>query len=305
MARVAGVEPSLIPARNAPAIPEPLQRADKRNQPEKAKKLRRPPWCKRASWRRTPIASAMSLPLFALNAGKAASLSDQLEVYADHHIDLPEIKPVVTRVNIHSGCWPHCGRAHSALGSPAGVSSCPGSPFRPRPLAIYLHTRHMVSYNRLVGDVQRGCSGWKSAKAALPDTLPAACTHRSPRKAGRIDAEVRAAAVIASDETSARVEGQTCWQWVFGSATADSAPHRGQPRKRWSVSFLRTRRRKSGSATALATNRTTHSASSLPRPSLARQPLRNRGWGQALRARLQRPAEARHCHWKAAREPGG
>ena len=26
--------------------------------------------------------------------------------------------------------------------------------------------------------------------------------------------------MIASDETSARVEGQTCWQWVFGSATA-------------------------------------------------------------------------------------
>ena len=26
--------------------------------------------------------------------------------------------------------------------------------------------------------------------------------------------------MIASDDTSARVEGQTCWQWVFGSATA-------------------------------------------------------------------------------------
>ena len=31
---------------------------------------------------------------------------------------------------------------------------------------------------------------------------------------------MRAEPVIASDETSARVEGQTCWQWVFGSATA-------------------------------------------------------------------------------------
>jgi len=50
-------------------------------------------------------------------------------------------------------------------------------------------------------------------------------------EAERIDAEVRAAPVIASDETSARVEGQTCWQWVFGSATAVAhciAPSRGK-----------------------------------------------------------------------------
>jgi len=33
---------------------------------------------------------------------------------------------------------------------------------------------------------------------------------------------VRAAAVIASDETSARVLGQTCWQWVFSCSTAVS-----------------------------------------------------------------------------------
>ena len=39
-------------------------------------------------------------------------------------------------------------------------------------------------------------------------------------EAERIDAEVRASPVIASDETSARVEGVTGWQWVFGCATA-------------------------------------------------------------------------------------
>jgi transposase len=38
--------------------------------------------------------------------------------------------------------------------------------------------------------------------------------------AERIAAEVRASEVIASDETSARVEGMTWWQWTFGCATA-------------------------------------------------------------------------------------
>jgi transposase len=31
---------------------------------------------------------------------------------------------------------------------------------------------------------------------------------------------VRAAPVIASDETSARVDGKTCWQWVFATTMA-------------------------------------------------------------------------------------
>jgi transposase len=42
---------------------------------------------------------------------------------------------------------------------------------------------------------------------------------------------VRAAPVIASDETSARVEGKTCWQWVFATAMAVLhliAPSRGK-----------------------------------------------------------------------------
>jgi transposase len=46
-----------------------------------------------------------------------------------------------------------------------------------------------------------------------------------------IAAEVRAAPVIASDETSARVQGKTHWQWVFGCATAVVhiiAPSRGK-----------------------------------------------------------------------------
>ncbi len=46
-----------------------------------------------------------------------------------------------------------------------------------------------------------------------------------------IAAEVRAAPVIASDETSARVQGKTHWQWVFSCATAVAhviAPSRGK-----------------------------------------------------------------------------
>ena len=112
--------------------------------------------------------------------GARLSKADQPDVHAYDHIDLPPIKPVTTRVNLHRGVCPCCGN---------GVSAPPPA-------------------NML-------------ARAATPFAA-----------AGRrIEAEVRAASVIASDETSARVAGKTHWQWVFGGATAIRhviAPSRGK-----------------------------------------------------------------------------
>ena len=53
---------------------------------------------------------------------------DQPDVHAYDHIDLPEIKPVVTRVNIHSGHCPCCGK-RIAGAPPADMPV--GSPFGP------------------------------------------------------------------------------------------------------------------------------------------------------------------------------
>ena len=148
--------------------------------------------------------------------GELPTPGDQPDVHAYDHIDLPEIKPVVTRVNIHSGHCPCCGK-RIARAPPADMPV--GSPVGPNVVAlvVYLHTRHMVSFNRLV-EMLKVCSALKSVKAPSPICFCAA--EPFIVEAGSIRAEVRAAPVIASDETSARVEGQTCWQWVFGSATA-------------------------------------------------------------------------------------
>ena len=138
-------------------------------------------------------------------------------MHAYDHIDLPEIKPVVTRVNIHSGHCPCCGK-RIAGAPPADMPV--GSPFGPNVVAlvVYLHTRHMVSFNRLV-EMLKGLFSLEISEGAIANMLSRAAEPFIV-EAGRIEAEVRAAPVIASDETSARVEGQTCWQWVFGSATA-------------------------------------------------------------------------------------
>jgi len=218
MARVAELEAKLnIPPKTPRNSSLPPSKGQKENKPEKAKKERkgRPGVARKLAENPDHIRDvfADACP----ECAKAASPSDQPEVYAYDRIDLPEIKPEVTRVNIHSGTCRHCGKRISGT-PPAGM--LPGSPFGPgiAALVIYLHTRHMVSYSRLV-EMLKGLFGLEISEGAIANIFSRAAEPFAA-EAGRIDAEVRAAPVIASDETSARVEGQTCWQWVFGSATA-------------------------------------------------------------------------------------
>jgi len=218
MARVAELEARLnIPPKTPGNSSLPPSKSQKANRPEKTKKPRkgRPGVARKLAENPNYIRDVFAgvCP----ECGKAAPLGDQPEVYAYDHIDLPEIKPVVTRVNIHSGTCQHCGKRIS--GTPPGDMPA-GSPFGSgiAALAIYLHTRHMVSYNRLV-EMFKGLFGLEISEGAIANMLARAAKPFTA-EAERIDAKVRAAPVIASDETSARVEGQTCWQWVFGSATA-------------------------------------------------------------------------------------
>ena len=217
-ARVAELEARLnMPPKTPRNSSLPPSKGQKENRPQKEKKPRkgRPGVARKLA--ENPDYTRDVFAGVCPECGKDASPSDQPVVYAYDHVDLPEIKPVVTRVNIHSGACQHCGR-HIAGTPPAGMQ--PGSPFGPgiAALAIYLHTRHMVSYNRLV-EMFKGLFGLEISEGAIANIFSRASAPFAA-EAERIDAEVRAAAVIASDETSARVEGQTCWQWVFGSATA-------------------------------------------------------------------------------------
>jgi len=149
----------------------------------------------------------------------AASLTpaDQPEVHAYDHIDMPPIKPDTTRVNLHSGDCPCCGERVAAT---APTDMPVGSPFGPGivALVVYLHVCQMVSFNRLV-EMLKGLFGLTLSEGAIANMLARAAAPFAV-EGQRIEAQVRAASVIACDETSARVEGVTCWQWVFGTATA-------------------------------------------------------------------------------------
>jgi transposase len=149
--------------------------------------------------------------------GAALSEAGQELAREYDHIDIPPINPVTTRIELFRATCPCCKKRVTA---PAPADMPGGSPFGPNIAAIvtYLHGCQMVGYKRLT-EVCDGLFGLTISEGAIANVL-ARTGEAFVAPAERIAQEVRRSEVIASDETSARVQGKTWWQWTFGCATA-------------------------------------------------------------------------------------
>jgi transposase len=160
--------------------------------------------------------------------GGKVPLKGQVLAHAYDHVEVPPIKPNTTRINLHRGDCPCCGKTVTAE-APADMP--PGSPFGPGIVALvtYLHACQMVSYSRLA-EMLDGLFGLKISEGAIANML-ARTAKPFAECAEKIADIVRNSPVIASDETSARVKGKSYWQWTFVAATAVVhliAPTRGK-----------------------------------------------------------------------------
>jgi transposase len=127
-------------------------------------------------------------------------------------IELPPIRPDVTRVRLFGGRCACCG-AHATAIAPSGLE--PGSPFGQSiaAWAIYLHYAHAIGLQRLsalMGEmfalsISEGAISNMLARAREPLLAAAAAIRET----------VTTSDVVCSDETSARVTGKTWWEWVF------------------------------------------------------------------------------------------
>ena len=132
-------------------------------------------------------------------------------------LELPPVRPDVTRVHLHGGSCACCGARAIAV-APAGLE--PGSPFGRsiEAMVVYLHYAHAIGLKRLralMGEV----FGLSISEGALCNILARA---QAPLGAAAtaITATVREARVVCSDETSVRVAGNTWWEWVFVTKAA-------------------------------------------------------------------------------------
>jgi len=130
-------------------------------------------------------------------------------------VDLPKVKPMVTRVERYAG---HCQSRGGVTLAPLPAGLEPGTPFSLNiiALAIYLRFTHAISYrrlSRLLAEVFDLAISEGALDVAFQRAMP--CFDA---EVGAILALLRRARVVGSDETSVRVAGKTYWNWVFHNA---------------------------------------------------------------------------------------
>jgi transposase len=142
------------------------------------------------------------------------------------HIEIPPIRPHVTRIELYGGRCRACGKRFCAA-APDGM--VPGTPFGAsiRALLLYLHHSHHVGFERL-SRMMAELFGLKISEGAIANAFRRAATAMTAACTA-IKAKLLAARVIASDETTSRIDGASHWHWVFVSAAA--VLHRIAPRR--------------------------------------------------------------------------
>jgi transposase len=220
-ARVAALEAKLgMPPKTPDNSSMPPSKGQKANRPEKAKRHGpRKGSLGREGGGRALVADpdevVVAKPARCRHCQAAFTEADQtLEARYDK-IDLPKVRPVVTRVERYAGRCRCCG-ASTLAAVPEGLE--PGSPFSPNivALAMYLRFVHAVSYQRL-SRLMLDLFALRISEGALDAAFRRARTQFDADVAA-ILARLRRARVIYSDETGVRIDGSGCWNWVFQNA---------------------------------------------------------------------------------------
>jgi transposase len=156
------------------------------------------------------------------HCGTSVTAETQTVRHAYDHIDLPPIRPVVTRVRIFGRRCPGCRRR---VRGAAPETMPPGSPFGPSIVVLlaYLHHHHAVGYDRLSG-LMAELFGLSISEGAIANALRRA-NHPLDRAGAAIVERLRRAAVIGCDETGARLSTADLgtrmgWEWVLVSDAA-------------------------------------------------------------------------------------
>jgi transposase len=170
-------------------------------------------------------------PTHCRECGEALAAAGQRRVGVSQVVDLPPLGPVVVEAWRYAATCATCGTTTRGA-YPVGLE--PTRVFGPQLQAVlsYLHHQHHVGYARLRAIAHEWFGLPHLSQGAIARALRHTAEQLAPQVAA-IAEQVRASPVIGSDETSARVNGRTEWQWVFQTPTASY--HTIQPRRNGDV----------------------------------------------------------------------
>jgi transposase len=151
-------------------------------------------------------------PIHCKLCGGTVAADADLELIGEYdEIEIPPVKPYVIRHRRFACRCRHCGAEAKAPATAVATST----PFGPRihALAIYYKGFQALSYERL-RLMFRDAFGLCLSEGALMNMFIR--THaRFKVEAEKAKAVLRAARVVASDETGVRIEGPNAYHWVF------------------------------------------------------------------------------------------
>ena len=217
-ARVADLEARLNePAKTPDNSSLPPSKGQKPNQPEKSKRIGprigslgrkgggRPLAC-------DPDETVTARPASCVHCQAALTDADQVLHGRYDKIDLPVVRPMVTRVERYAGHCSCCGGVTLAA-MPAGLEDA--SPFSVNivALALYLRFTHAISYRRLT-QLFANLYALQISEGAL-DAMLQRAKPRFDNEVAAILARLHRSRIVCSDETSVRIDGRTHWNWVF------------------------------------------------------------------------------------------
>jgi transposase len=195
----------------------PPSKGQRANQPEKAK--RQGP--RRGSLGRTgggrPLACDPDETVIAKAAGCAhcqTVLTDADHVLHGRYdkVDLPVVRPVVTRVERYAGHCPCChGVTLAAV--PEGMEEATPFSVNIMALALYLRFTHAISYQRL-SRMFLHLFALRISEGAL-DAMFQRTKPCFDNEVAAILSRLRRSRIVCSDETTVRIDGRTYWNWVF------------------------------------------------------------------------------------------
>lgn len=144
--------------------------------------------------------------------GASVSEEEQQVQQVYERVELPPIQPVVSRVERYGGRCGCCGASYRA---PVPVGLEPGSVFGKtlEVLITYLRYSHALSYERM-SQLMNEVFGIRISQGAIANLLNRV-REKLKNPVNQILERLQQSRLVCSDETSARVEGKTQWEWVF------------------------------------------------------------------------------------------